>query len=74
MGFKRYKKPCRGTLEDLETQLLDDSTYKSRVDKLLRWDTALKTYMRRLTRDRPDKFKCTKSNGQHFWEINAPEN
>jgi len=64
-------KPWRGTLQDLETQLLDDSTYRSRVEKLLNYPTALKNYMRRLHRDRPDRYSHTRSNGRHLWEINA---
>jgi len=65
-------KPWRGTLQDLETQLLDDSTYRSRVEKLLSYPTALKTYFRRLHRDRPDKFSHSKINGRNMWEIKAP--
>jgi len=66
-------KPWRGTLQALETLLLDDSTYRSRVEKLLSYPTALKTYMRRLHRERPDRFQSSKSNGQWLWEIEAPE-
>ena len=66
-------KPWRGSLQDLETQLLDDSTYRSRVEKLLSYPTALKTYMRRLHRDRPDKFTHSKVNSRNVWEISAPE-
>ncbi len=65
-------KPWRGTLQSLETLLLDDSTYRSRVEKLLSYPTALKTYMRRLHRDRPDRFHHIKSGGQNLWEIAAP--
>ena len=66
-------KPWRGTLQSLETLLLDDSTYRSRVEKLLSYPTALKTYMRRLHRDRPDRFNHSKVNGRNIWEIKAPE-
>jgi hypothetical protein len=66
-------KPWRGSLQDLETQLLDDSTYRSRVEKLLSYPTALKTYVRRLHRDRPDRFSHAKLNGRNIWEISAPE-
>ena len=40
---------------------------------IISYPTALKTYMRRLHRDRPDRFRSTKSNGQWIWEIEAPE-
>ena len=41
----------KGTLEQLETQLLEDSTYKRQLEKLLYYPTALMTYMRRLQKD-----------------------
>jgi len=38
----------KGTLEELETALLEDSTYKRQIEKLLYYPTALMTYLRRL--------------------------
>ena len=65
------KKVWRGTLQELETRLLDDMTYRGRVEKLLSHPTALKTYMRRLRSLRPDAYQTLKSNGQHLWQISS---
>ena len=66
--------PWRGTLQELETRLLDDPTYRSRVEKLLSYPTALKTYMRRLHTARPDNYFRTKSNGRNVWSISSVSN
>ena len=60
----------QGTLMDLQTQMLDDLTYKSRVDRLLRHPGTLKKYMRRLHKDRPNRYAHTKSHGKHLWTVN----
>ena len=39
---------------------------------IISYPTALKTYMRRLHRDRLDRFHHIKSGGQNLWEIAAP--
>ena len=59
----------KGTLEQLETQLLEDSTYKRQLEKLLYYPTALMTYMRRLQKSMPERVKAVKSNGKRGWEL-----
>ena len=59
----------KGTLEQLETQLLEDSTYKRQLEKLLYYPTALMTYMRRLQKSAPERVKHFKSNGKTMWEL-----
>lgn len=66
--------PWRGTLQELETRLLDDPTYRSRVEKLLSYPTALKTYMRRLHTARPDNYFRTKTNGRSVWSVSSVSN
>ena len=59
----------KGTLEELETALLEDSTYKRQIEKLLYYPTALMTYMRRLQKSVPDRVRHFKSNGKTMWEL-----
>ena len=59
----------KGTLEQLETQLLEDSTYKRQLEKLLYYPTALMTYMRRLHKSMPERVRHFKSNGKTMWEL-----
>ena len=59
----------KGTLEQLETQLLEDSTYKRQLEKLLYYPTALMTYMRRLQKAMPERVKRFKSGGKNLWEL-----
>ena len=59
----------KGTLEQLETQLLEDSTYKRQLEKLLYYPTALLTYIRRLQKSAPDRVKHFKSNGKTMCEL-----
>ena len=58
----------------METRLLDDPTYRSRVEKLLSYPTALKTYMRRLKTARPDIYEFSKTNGRNEWRISSVSN
>ena len=59
----------KGTLEELETALLEDSTYKRQIEKLLYYPTALMTYMRRLQKSVPERVRHFKSNGKTMWEL-----
>ena len=59
----------KGTLEQLETQLLEDSTYKRQLEKLLYYPTALMTYMRRLQKAMPERVRCYKPSGKGIWEL-----
>ena len=59
----------KGTLEQLETQLLEDSTYKRQLEKLLYYPTALMTYMRRLQKSMPERVRHYKSSGKNKWEL-----
>ena len=54
----------KGTLEELETALLGDSTFKRQIEKLLYYPTALMTYLRRLQKSMPERVKHFKSNGK----------
>ena len=55
----------KGTLEQLETQLLEDSTYKRQLEKLLYYPTALMTYMRRLQNFVPERVRHSRSDGKN---------
>ena len=59
----------KGTLEQLETQLLEDSTYKRQLEKLLYYPTALMTYMRRLQKSMPERVRHIKVDGKRGWEL-----
>ena len=59
----------KGTLEQLETQLLEDSTYKRQLEKLLYYPTALMTYMRRLQKSMPERVRHSRSDGKNLWEL-----
>ena len=59
----------KGTLEELETALLEDSTYKRQIEKLLYYPTALMTYMRRLHKSAPERVRWFKSGGKSTWEL-----
>ena len=59
----------KGTLEELETALYEDSTFKRQIEKLLYYPTALMTYMRRLQKVMPERVKRFKSGGKNLWEL-----
>ena len=59
----------KGTLEELETALLEDSTYKRQIEKLLYYPTALLTYMRRLHKSDPERGKTFRSSGKSMWQL-----
>ena len=59
----------KGSLEELETALLEDSTYKRQIEKLLYYPTALMTYLRRLQKSMPERVRTYKSNGKAMWEL-----
>ena len=59
----------KGTLEELETALLEDSTYKRQIEKLLYYPTALMTYLRRLQKSTPERVRSYKSNDKRGWEL-----
>jgi hypothetical protein len=61
----------KGTLEELETALLEDSTYKRQIEKLLYYPTALMTYMRRLHKSAPERVRAYKSSGKSMWELKS---
>jgi hypothetical protein len=61
----------KGTLEQLETQLLEDSTYKRQLEKLLYYPTALLTYMRRLHKSDPQRVRTYRSSGKSMWELQS---
>ena len=60
----------KGTLEELETSLLEDPTYKRQLEKLLYYPTALMTYLRRLHKAMPERVRSYKSNNKRGWELN----
>ena len=59
----------KGTLEELETALLEDSTYKRQIEKLLYYPTALMTYLRRLHKSVPERVRRIKGGGKNVWEL-----
>ena len=59
----------KGSLEQLETQLLEDSTYKRQLEKLLYYPTALMTYMRSLQKSMTERVRHFKSYGKTMWEL-----
>ena len=59
----------KGTLEELETALLEDSTYKRQIEKLLYYPTALMTYIRRLQKSMPERVKAVRTNNKRGWEL-----
>jgi len=59
----------KGTLEQLETQLLEDSTYKKQLEKLLYYPIALLTYMRRLKKNMPERVKAVKFQIKRQWDL-----
>ena len=60
----------RGTLSELEARLLSDTIFGRQVGKLLSFNNALQTYMRRLRKARPDRIDHRKSNGRALWVVN----
>jgi len=59
----------KGTLEELETALLEDPTFKRQIEKLLYYPTALLTYLRRLQKSMPERVKHHRSNAKNLWEL-----
>ena len=59
----------KGTLEELETALLEDSTFKRQIEKLLYYPTALMTYLRRLHKSAPERVRRIKHGGKNLWEL-----
>ncbi len=59
----------KGTLEELETALYEDSTFKRQIEKLLYYPTALLTYIRRLQKAMPERVRAYKSNNKRGWEL-----
>ena len=59
----------KGTLEELETALYEDSTFKRQIEKLLYYPTALLTYIRRLQKSMPERVRSFQSHGKRGWEL-----
>ena len=59
----------KGTLEELETALFEDSTFKRQIEKLLYYPTALLTYIRRLQKAMPERVRSYKSNDKRGREL-----
>jgi len=59
----------KGTLEELETALYEDSTFKRQIEKLLYYPTALMTYLRRLHKTMPERVRKLKHGGKNLWEL-----
>ena len=58
-----------GTLSELEARLRGDTIFGRQIDKLLYFNNALQTYLRRLKKARPDIISRRKSNSRALWEI-----
>ena len=61
--------PFEGTLPELKSRLFGDPTFGRQAEKLLYFNNALQTYMRRLHGARPDRISKRKSHGKVLWEI-----
>ena len=61
----------KGTLEELETALLEDSTYKRQIEKLLYYPTALMTYLRRLHKSMPERVRKVRTTSKNLWELHS---
>ena len=62
----------KGTQQDLELALYEDSTYKRQIERLLYYTNALQTYLRRLAKARPNQVRNVKGHGgKRFWEISS---
>ncbi|SVE34126.1 uncharacterized protein METZ01_LOCUS486980 [marine metagenome] len=58
-----------GTLSELEARLRGDTIFGRQIDKLLSFNNALQTYLRRLKKARPDRIFHRKSDGRAFWMV-----
>ena len=58
-----------GTLSELEARLRGDTIFGRQIDKLLHFNNALQTYLRRLRKARPDRISRRKSDGRALWVI-----
>ena len=61
----------RGTLSELEARLLSDTIFGRQVGKLLSFNTALQTYMRRLKKAHPTRIEVFRTESTRFWRIKA---
>jgi hypothetical protein len=61
----------RGTLSELEARLLSDTIFGRQIGKLLSFNNALQTYMRRLKKAHPSRITHHKANGRNFWVIKS---
>ena len=61
--------PFEGTLTELKSSLFGDPTFGRQAEKLLYFNYALQTYMRRLHGARPDRISKRKSNSKITWKI-----
>ena len=59
----------RGTLSELEARLLSDTIFGRQIGKLLSFNNALQTYMRRLRKAHPSRITRYKSNGRALWTL-----
>ena len=60
-----------GTLSELEARLRGDTIFGRQIDKLLHFNNALQTYLRRLRKARPDRISRRKSDGRALWVTGA---
>ena len=60
-----------GTLSELEARLLSDTIFGRQVGKLLSFNTALQTYMRRLKKAHPTRIEVFRTESTRFWRIKA---
>jgi len=60
-----------GTLSELEARLRGDTIFGRQIDKLLYFNNALQTYLRRLKKADSLRFLNIRTNSTRLWRIKA---
>ncbi|MDB4712736.1 hypothetical protein OAF43_00775 [bacterium] len=60
-----------GTLSELEARLLSDTIFGRQIGKLLSFNNALQTYMRRLKKAHPSRIEVGRTESARFWRIKS---
>jgi hypothetical protein len=58
-----------GTLSELEARLRGDTIFGRQIDKLLYFNNALQTYLRRLKKANPLRFSAIRTKTSRIWRI-----
>tara|TARA_B100000959_G_C14464519_1_gene412440 strand:+ start:262 stop:468 length:207 start_codon:yes stop_codon:yes gene_type:complete len=60
-----------GTLSELEARLRGDTIFGRQIDKLLSFNNALQTYLRRLKKAYPLRFSTIRTKTSRLWQVKA---